>query len=134
MAIEYADRLALHELAVLYADVIDGRDWDGLARVFTEDVVYSNPMMPGQDLVGLDKVRRFMSRSRHPLAHHITNIRVEDAADGPRLYSRVLLLRDDGACSSGAYDDRVVQRDGGWRIYHRSFRATVRPETGPPAP
>ena len=131
---DVADRVALHELVALYGDTIDNRDWPGLARVFTEDVVYSNPTMPGRDLVGLEGVRKFMTRVRHPLAHHITNVRVEDAPDGPVLHSRVLLVHDDGSCSSGEYHDRVVRTDDGWRVTHRSFQARVRPEADPPAP
>jgi hypothetical protein len=124
--VDSVDRLALHELAASYGDAIDARDWDGLSRIFTEDVVYSNPTMPGRDLNGLDAVRRFMARGRHPLAHHITNVRVENGPEGPRLHSRVLLLRDDGTCSSGEYHDRVVETPAGWRIQHRSFQARVR--------
>ncbi len=125
---DIADRLALHELAALYGDTIDARDWPGLARVFTEDVVYSSPAMPGRDLVGLEAVRKFMGRARHPLAHHITNIRVEDTDAGPILHSRVLLPGDDGSVSSGEYHDRVVRTPDGWRVAHRSFSARVRPE------
>ena len=129
-----ADRLSLHELAALYGDVIDRRDWPGLAQVFTEDMVYANPTMPGRDLVGLEAVRRFMSRARHPLAHHITNVRVEDSPEGPILCSRVLLLHDDGSCSSGEYRDQVVKSGDGWRVRHRSFQARTRPEGDPPPP
>jgi len=129
---DFSDRLALHELAALYGDTIDRRDWPGLTDVFTEDVVYSNPMMPGRDLVGIEAVRRFMAKARHPLAHHITNVRVEDTADEPIVHSRVLLVLDDGACSSGEYHDRVVQTADGWRIRHRSFQPRTRPEGDPP--
>ncbi|MFF2110730.1 MULTISPECIES: nuclear transport factor 2 family protein [Rhodococcus] len=38
--IEVADRLALHELATHYSDLIDAKDWPGLAEVFTEDAVF----------------------------------------------------------------------------------------------
>jgi hypothetical protein len=125
IAVDPADRLALHELAALYADAIDGRDWDGLANVFTDDIVYSNPTMPGRDLSGLGAVRLYMSRGRHPVAHHITNVRVGEGLDGPILHSTVLLVRDDGSCRSGEYHDRVVQTPNGWRIQHRSFQARV---------
>ncbi len=129
---DHSDRLVLHELAAAYGDAIDHRDWTALTKVFTQDVVYSNPTMPGRDLVGLEAVRRFMARAHHPLAHHITNVRVEDAAEGPILHSRVLLLRDDGSCSSGEYYDRVVRTSDGWRVRHRSFQARVRPEGDTP--
>lgn len=129
-----ADRLALHELAATYGDVIDARDWDGLRRVFTDDAVYSSPAMPGRDLAGLAMITTFMSRARHPLAHHITNIRVEDAAGGPVLHSRVVLVHDDGTTTSGEYHDQVVRTDAGWRVAARSYTARVRPDSDGPAP
>jgi ketosteroid isomerase-like protein len=129
-----ADRIALHELAATYGDVIDARDWPGLTRVFTEDAVYSSPAMPGRDINGVAMITKFMSKARHPLSHHITNIRVEDAADGPIVHSRVILVHDDGTTSSGEYHDHVVQTDQGWRVAARSFTARVRPASDPPPP
>lgn len=80
--------MALHEMAALYGDLIDARDWEGLERVFTADVVWGNPQLPGQDLRGLEMVRRFMSRARHPLAH-----RVVRTADGWRVRARQFVPR-----------------------------------------
>jgi 3-phenylpropionate/cinnamic acid dioxygenase small subunit len=131
---DVADRLALHELAALYGDTIDNRDWDGLGRVFTDDMVYANPTMPGRDLVGLPLLKTFMSRARHPLTHLISNVRVDEEEDGPVVHSRVLLLRDDGTAQAGEYHDRVVRTDDGWRIRHRTYVARVRPAGDPPAP
>ena len=121
------DRVLLHELASLYGDLIDARDWGGLSSVFTDDVVYTSPDRPGQDVVGLDKVKKLMSRLRHPLAHHITNIRVRELEAGAQLRSRVILVGDDGLCRSGEYVDDVVSTPAGWRIARRSFTARVRP-------
>jgi 3-phenylpropionate/cinnamic acid dioxygenase small subunit len=131
--VEAADRIELHELASLYGDLIDARDWDGLTRVFTHDVVYANPTLPGRDLHGIDMVRKFMGRGRHPLAHHITNIRVEEDEDGVHLRSRVLLVSDDGLVRSGQYADDVTSTPEGWRIARRSFTIRVRPDTDTPA-
>ncbi len=134
MRMDTTDRLALHELVALYGDTIDNRDWDGLGLVFVEDVVWTNPAMPGRDLVGLALVKKFMSRARHPLTHLISNVRVEEKDDGPVVHSRVLLLADDGTASAGEYHDRVVRTPEGWRVRHRSFVARVRPAGDPPAP
>jgi hypothetical protein len=124
---DIADRLALHELVALYGDTIDNRDWDG-----TDDLVMTNPAMPGRDLVGLELLRRFMSKARHPLTHLLSNVRVDEEDDGPVVHSRVLLLADDGTASAGEYHDRVVRTDDGWRIRHRTYIARVRPATDPP--
>jgi hypothetical protein len=129
-----ADRLALHEHIALYGDTVDARNWDGLKRLFTDDMVMSNPAMPGRDLVGLELLLRFMGKARHPLTHLITNVRVEEDDEGPIVHSRVLLLNDDGTASAGEYHDRMVRTEDGWRIRHRTYIARVRPATDPPAP
>ncbi|HEY3942249.1 MAG TPA: nuclear transport factor 2 family protein [Acidimicrobiales bacterium] len=128
-----ADRIELHELATRYGDLVDARDWEGLSEVFTDDVVYGSPAMPGQDLVGIAIVRKWMGRQRHPIAHHITNIRVEEDEQGVRLRSRVILIGDDGTSRSGEYLDEVRPTPAGWRICRRSFTARVRPDTDRPA-
>jgi hypothetical protein len=123
MTVSTDDRLHLHELAALYGDCIDGRDWDGLARVFVDDIVWDNPARPDATLRGLAEVQSFMAGARHPIAHHITNIRVDDDGDDVKLHSRVILVRDDGSTMSGEYHDTVVETDAGWRIARRTFVA-----------
>jgi ketosteroid isomerase-like protein len=125
-----ADRIEIHELASRYGDLIDHRDWPGLGRVFTEDAVFTNPTLPGQDLVGLEAIRKVMRNagSRHPLSHHITNIYVDDLEDGmAELHCRIIHHLDDGRTRSGEYVDRVVKTPEGWRIKVRSFQYRVRP-------
>ncbi len=105
--------------------------------MFVDEVVWTNPAMPGRDLVGLALVKKFMSRARHPLTHLISNVRVEageEGEDGPVVHSRVLLLADDGTASAGEYHDQVVRTPDGWRIRQRSFTARVRPADDPPPP
>jgi SnoaL-like domain len=130
--INASDRIELHELASLYGDLVDARDWSGLSLVFTDDVVYSSPDRPGQDIVGIEMVRKMMGRLRHPLAHHITNIRVREVDDGVQLRSRVITISDDGVSRSGEYVDAVVSTPAGWRIVRRSFTARVRPASDAP--
>jgi ketosteroid isomerase-like protein len=127
--IDAADRIELHELAALYGDLIDSRDWSGLDLVFATDVVWESPSFPGQPLHGLEAVRKYMNRGGHPLAHHITNIRVVEHGDEVRLHSRVILIRDDGLTMSGSYHDVVEPTEAGWRIRHRVFVFRTRPES-----
>ena len=102
------DRIALHELAALYGDVVDARDWDGLRRVFTDDVVYSSPASarkgPGRDRCGT-QVHGSISTSPRP-SHH------QHPGRGRR--SRrpaavaVILITDEGLTRSGEYEDEVA--------------------------
>lgn len=121
-----ADRLELHELAARYGDLIDARDWDGLAGVFAPDGVFDLTDIGAGRLEGLDAIRAHMEQARHPIAHHITNVHV-DAGPPVVLSSRVIGILDDGRTGSGAYRDRVERRPDGWRIVERAFLLTRDP-------
>ena len=127
--IDAADRILLHELAALYGDLIDSRDWPGLDQVFATDVVWESPYQPDRPLRGLEAVQKYMNRPGHPLAHHITNIRVVDDNDEVRMHSRVILVFDGGLTASGEYHDIVERTPSGWRICHRVFIFRTRPES-----
>ena len=125
--LELADRVALLEMAALYGDLIDERDWPGLDRVFTDDAVFDMTDIGVGAVEGLDAIREHMRGARHPLAHHITNVYI-DSDDPVRLRSRVIGILDDRRAGSGFYRDRVVRTPAGWRIEHRHF-SLVRPPT-----
>ncbi|WP_165485797.1 nuclear transport factor 2 family protein [Frankia sp. Cppng1_Ct_nod] len=128
VGIETADRVALHEIAGRYGDLIDARDWPGLAHVFAVDAVFDLCDVGGPRLEGLDAIRRFMDGSDHPLAHHITNIYVTEDDGEPVLHSRVIGILLDRRTGSGQYTDAVVRTPDGWRIRHRLFQLHRRPD------
>lgn len=122
MPITTAARIELHELAARYGDLIDARDWAGLATVFTEDAVFDLTDTGAGVLRGLSAIQSYMDATdTHPLAHLITNIRVADGEDGIRLHSRVLGILPDRRVGSGSYVDQVVHTPDGWRVRHRDF-------------
>jgi 3-phenylpropionate/cinnamic acid dioxygenase small subunit len=123
--LDLADRVELREMAALYGDLIDERDWEGLDRVFTADAVFDMTDIGVGTVEGLEAIRSHMRGARHPLAHHITNVYIE-SGDPVRLRSRVIGILDDRRAGSGFYRDRVVKTAAGWRIQHRHFRL-VRP-------
>ncbi len=128
------DRLELHEIAACYGDLIDLRDWEGLARVFTTDAVFDATDLGMPLLEGLDAIRKHMDKSpNHPLGHHITNIYVETAGDEVILRSRIIAAGHRGRVSSASYRDRVVKTAQGWRIRHRvcTLRRTWRVSRNP---
>ena len=127
-----ADRVDLHEVAARYGDLIDARDWPGLASVFTEDAVFDLSDTGVGPLHGLEAIRAQMAGTdRHPLAHLITNIRVVDG-DPARLHSRVLGILPDRRLGSGTYVDHVVRTPDGWRIRHRDFTLLRRQSSAAP--
>lgn len=118
--ISVEDRLELHEIAARYGDLIDARDWEGLAAVFTTDAVFDGTDLGMPLLEGLHAIRKYMDDSpNHPLGHHITNIYVESAGDEVILRSRIIAAGHRGRVSSASYRDRVVKTAQGWRIHHR---------------
>jgi ketosteroid isomerase-like protein len=127
VTVDLADRIALHELAARYGDLIDARDWPGLATIFTDDAVFDVTSSGGPVLSGLRHIQQHMDTTdQHPLAHLIVNIYVVDngeQGEGERvqLHSRVLGILPDRRVGSGHYVDDVVRTDDGWRIRHRQF-------------
>ena len=122
---DLTDRLTLHELPGRYGDLIDSRDWEGLSQIFMEDATFE---IPDQLLDGLAQIREFMAKSRHPRTHLMTNVYVDDTAEGTVLCSRLVGMRQDGTIISGRYRDVVVKGPDGWRVASRVYTATPRKE------
>jgi len=126
--VDAADRLELHEIPGRYGDCIDGRDWTGLARIFTDDAVFDLTDLGIPLLEGLAAIQRFMDvDAAHPLSHLMTNVYVDETPDGVRLSSRIVAMREDRRIDSGRYRDAVVKTPDGWRISHRVFTLLRRP-------
>jgi 3-phenylpropionate/cinnamic acid dioxygenase small subunit len=128
MTVSLEDRIELHELAGRYGDIIDDRDWQALDTIFTPEAVFE--VVGLTTMRGLADIRRFMAEEgRHPLAHLITNIHVEECVGGVRLLSRGIFpisSRDGGPAHRvfyGSYYDDVVKTPGGWRVHSRVFSA-----------
>ncbi len=119
------DRIALHELAARYGDLIDTRDWEGLSEVFTDDAEFDMTAIGGEKLASLAEIRRLMAETTgHPLGHLITNIYVQERDGRTVLRSRVLGPRESGELGRGWYVDDVTRTNAGWRIRRRVFSRT----------
>ena len=118
------DRVALHELAARYGDVMDDRNWAALADIFTADAVYDVTASGGGGVLqGLRAIQAHMaSGAYHPRSHNVTNIYVAELTeDRARLRSRAIGVLPDGTVIAGRYDDEVVRVSDGWRIFRRTF-------------
>lgn len=80
------DRLAIHELVALYGHIIDELEFQRTPELFTDDAVYDVTATGGLRHIGATAIAELWSdTSRHPLAHHATNVvvmpRTENVAD-----------------------------------------------------
>jgi SnoaL-like domain len=123
--LDVADRLALHELVALYGHLVDERRWDELHRVFVPDVVYDATDFEMPVTRTLDElVAEWTSEvgmTRHPLAHHTTNVVVLDDDDGTvRIVSKGIGVGHGGRVGSVTYRDVAVRTGDGWRLASRT--------------
>ena len=123
-----ADRLELHELPGRYGDAIDDRDWDRLDQIFTVDAVFDLTDLGAPRLEGLDGIKRYMAEDAdHPRTHTMTNIYVDETAQGATLRFRILALLPERRVGTASYYDDVVKTPEGWRVQNRVITLRRRP-------
>ncbi|TDB81992.1 nuclear transport factor 2 family protein [Micromonospora sp. KC721] len=130
MPITMDDRIAITDLINSHGHLTDRGDFDGLATLFAEDVVYDVSALGGGKLIGLAAVREagLALADANPVAHHVTNIVLRETADGTvNALSKGLGVMADGSTGSVAYEDTVERTAAGWRITHRIVRARRTP-------
>jgi hypothetical protein len=128
--ITVAERVEIAELLGRYGRLVDGRDWDALAAIFTADARFDiTPLGARGVLEGLPAIQHHMAHAaRHPAAHHITNVHVEALRDDCALVSSMLIaVQHDGSAASGRYEDEVVRTPAGLRIRRRTFSWVLPP-------
>ncbi len=129
---EISDRLEIEQLLARYPVAIDGKDWDLLDRVFTEDAHLDYSSTGGPDGVGdyptmkkwlQDNLATF-SMTQHLLGKSVVEV------DGDKATCRTLYhnpmgypVKPEGPGSElnifvvgGWYDDTCVRTADGWRI------------------
>lgn len=127
------DHLALHHLAALYGHIIDERDFDRASELFTEDAIYDLREMGGPVIQGWQAIAFHWGRreTRHPLAHHATNIvikpEIEDGKVG--VIFKGLGVGYRGRVGSLVYRAEAVKTSAGWRFCQMapSLRQTGQP-------
>jgi SnoaL-like domain len=125
--LDVADRLAIQELLGLYGHIIDQRRWDEFGLVFAPDAVVDGTDFGVAPLHSVGAIAEAMrtERNLHPLAHHATNIVINEDSDGTvRVLSKGIGVGRRGRVGSITYYDVVVRTDAGWRFSYR--RAELR--------
>ncbi|WP_330230268.1 nuclear transport factor 2 family protein [Nocardia sp. NBC_00508] len=124
------DRLAITDLINLHGHLADRGDFDGLHTLFAEGVIYDVSALGGGVLVGLSAYREaaLALGEANPVAHHVTNIVVDEAPDGTvHVVSKGLGVMAGGSFGSVTYEDSVERAVGGWRITRRVVRPRREP-------
>jgi hypothetical protein len=130
MPITMDDRITITDLINSHGHLTDRGDFDGLATLFTEGVVYDVSALGGGTLVGLAAVREagLALADANPVAHHVTNIVLRETADGTvEALSKGFGVMADGSTGSVTYEDTVERTAVGWRITRRIVRARRTP-------
>lgn len=126
---DVADVLAIQDLLYAYADGIDGRDWELVSSIFTEDAQLDY-LGSGGPSGTRDEVLTWIEHMLTPLGytqHALCNVRVRVDGDTAHAVSQLLnplLLQRDVEDSEtvflgGRYVDRLRREDGAWRIEQR---------------
>jgi 3-phenylpropionate/cinnamic acid dioxygenase small subunit len=124
------DHFAITDLINLHGHLTDNGDFDGWPALFAEDVVYDVSAMGGGVLVGISASRdaALAMGDNNPVAHHVTNIVINEVADGTvRALSKGFGVMTDGTVGSATYEDTIQRIGAGWKITHRIVRPRRKP-------
>jgi 3-phenylpropionate/cinnamic acid dioxygenase small subunit len=137
MTLPLEDRLAITELISRHGHLVDDGELDRFEEVFTSDVVYDLSDYGQGEVTGVAALREasWALGTANPVAHHVTNVVIEEAEGGQvRVRSKGLGIMADGSCGSVTYDDTVVHVGTGWRVAHRKVSARRVPLNGTSRP
>lgn len=139
MGCECAERQALVDVLVRYANCLDDRDWDGLREVFAEDAVgdYGGFVAEGRAAL-VTSIASYLEGTG-PSQHLLGNfeVKVDDDRAWTRCRARLMYL---GAGDRrgltpyetlGTYADEFRRTSDGWRVVRRLFE--VQAERGDPS-
>lgn len=120
------DRLAIRERIEAYADAVFRRDAEAWIANWDEDAVWS---LPGLTVSGRASIRSAWEAAMEgfPMAAFFAtpgSIVVQGDVAAARTYTREILVLADGGVRRivGAYDDRLVRRNGEWLFSHRAYQ------------
>jgi len=122
MAAPYEDWLAICELKARYCRLLDTKQWDAWADLFTEDFVLDTTAAGGYRVEGRDAAMAMVRTSLGdtPTAHQVHNPEITvtgDEANGIwAMQDRVAFGSGRGLVGYGHYTERYVRQGGQWRI------------------
>ncbi|QIK76151.1 nuclear transport factor 2 family protein [Nocardioides piscis] len=118
------DRTLIVELLGGFASATDGRDWDTIASLLTDDVVAYGARGPAAVVARMQEHLGGVGPTQHLLGNH--RVRVDGDQAQSRTYGRVHHVGAGPMAGSffeclGDYDDHWLRTPTGWRIARRRF-------------
>lgn len=117
------DLAEIQQVAALYGHVIDRQLWDRMGEVYAPEGTYDGTATGSGVHEGVSAIVDYLSKSRQPVVHHVTNLYIEAFEDGgkrARGCSKWLVMRDDETIASGDYEDQWIKTGDGWRLLRRA--------------
>ena len=122
----------LHQVLIDYALLCDGRDWQGIGKVFSDDAsaTYGGRALP--DRVAIESMLRNNLGGCGPTQHLLGNLQVW--VDGEQVTSRIEVRashrgtgdkQDQTYDCMGHYQDSWTRTPHGWRIAHRAMTVAL---------
>ena len=135
MSIE--EKLAIHEMIARYSYAYDGKDAEGLARLFVEEGVFEifvpGKASPSVRLQSRKEIREWAARrlqernGRFNSRHYRSGILIDELTSDSALTRTMVLVTHQGVgeaaprpTASGVYHDRWRKTPEGWRLAHRA--------------
>lgn len=115
-----SDIVEVNQILSLWGHLLDKRQWDRFGEVFAEDAFYDCSVFGFASVSGLEAIRTMLGHEGHALAHHSTNVFVQEGpGDGLLAESKGLGLLAGGAAASVTYSDTLARTPSGWRLTSR---------------
>jgi SnoaL-like domain len=135
---DMADRIAICELKARYCRLLDTKQWDGWAELFTEDFVLDTseaggpPPIHGRD-AAIASVRVFIENARTVHQVHTPEIIIQgNTARGIwAMQDRVVFDAGHSLTGYGHYNEIYTKRDETWRIAASKLTRLVLDFTAP---
>ena len=114
--------MAIHDVLAMYGHLIDGRAWDRMHEIFTEDFVFRSAT--GAVYLSREELLAFWTSDsvRHPDGHHTSNVVLtlvdNDTVDA---LSKGLYVQPNGTVSTAVYRDVLRRTSDGWRLAARTI-------------
>jgi 3-phenylpropionate/cinnamic acid dioxygenase small subunit len=130
-----ADREAIAEVLYRYGRALDGRRWEELRDVFTEDAVGEYSGRINRTFHGVEAIMGLVERalgaleaSQHVIANPVIEVDGDEARSRCYLHAQHYRPGERTGGSTlvvgGVYHDRLVRTPAGWRIAHRRLEVT----------
>ncbi|WP_428485194.1 nuclear transport factor 2 family protein [Rhodopila sp.] len=119
-----ADKDAIRELLARYCFHLDNDRFEAMAGLFVADGVWETAFGTGTGHAGIAAQARGLATGPRPRRVHLTtNIVITLTGNTATAQSNWMLFQNTPSGpaigSGGAYDDRLVKRDGQWLFQHR---------------